>query len=76
MPQVEKRLVDSDAIKARRLRLGLSRAQLAEKTGRSRETIRNLERGAQKYASLLLLNQLANALDGTPDEFSKDELAA
>lgn len=58
-----------DAVKQRREEMRLTQEQLAEKSGVSRQTICNLERG--KCADLLVgtLYALANALDTTVDAF-------
>lgn len=76
MPQVPVFTPDGDAIRARRLRLGLSASQLGRKLGRGPQTIHQIETGQQERVSDLLIHQIANALDAEVNELIKGETAA
>jgi transcriptional regulator with XRE-family HTH domain len=66
---------DGDAIRARRIRCGLSTVQLGEKIGRPSGTIRNLELGYRR-ASGELINAVALGLGVQPEDIIERESAA
>lgn len=53
-------------VKSRRKELRLTQQQLADKIGKSRSALANIETGMQR-SSVLLLAKLAHALDTSPD---------
>ena len=63
-----------DEIRARRVRLGLTCAQLAARIGRHRQTIARIEAGRQALASDVLINQIANALGAEPEEIIRHDV--
>lgn len=70
MPLVRTVTPDGPAIRARRERSGLTLVQLGRMTGRHPQTLRNLELEA-KAASVVLINQVANALGAEVDEITR-----
>ena len=53
-------------LKKYRLKAGLTQEQLAEKSGISRVTIANIERGSQTFVKSLTIIKLADALKVDP----------
>lgn len=74
MPLVSTVRIDGHALRDLRTRRGLTRQQLAGKTGRRNSSIRNLETGGGKRASLVFAYQLANAL-GLTDENDEPDIS-
>lgn len=71
MPRVRTLIPDGDEIRARRLRLGLTAKDLADRLHRHPQTIRQLESGAIEKASEILLHQLALALGAQAEDITK-----
>jgi transcriptional regulator with XRE-family HTH domain len=71
MPLVETVQPDGAAIRRLRTRQGFTSNQLGERIHRSGSAIRNLELGTHK-ASVILLGQIARALNVDPAEITKD----
>lgn len=81
MPLVTTVKPDGAEIRARRERLGLTQADLAELLSqrgpkRHPQTISDLERGEQKAASLRFIAQIAKVLDVEPESLIKRDVAA
>jgi transcriptional regulator with XRE-family HTH domain len=78
MARVRTLVPDGDEIRARRLALGLTPVQLAERlgTGRHPQTIRRLEAGRLEVASEILMHQLALALGAKAEDITKCERTA
>lgn len=76
MPQVRILAPDGDEIRARRLSLGLTPEQLADKAGRHPQTIRRLERGDIKKASEILVHQIALALGAQAEDITRQRNGA
>lgn len=66
---------DGEAIRTLREHSGLTVVQLGKLTGRHPQTIRNLEL-EHKLASVILINQIARALNVAVDDITKSEHAA
>lgn len=64
MPQTSTIRINGPALRGLRVAQGLTRAQLAAKTGRQTSSIRNLENGDGKAASDVFAVQIARALGG------------
>ena len=73
MPQVRVLTPDGAEIRARRLSLGLTPEQLAQRLpGYTHpQTIRRLERGAIERAGELLIHQLAQALEADVEDITR-----
>ena len=62
-------------IKEKRIELGLSQAQLADRAGVTKNYVTMVERGARKGVSVMVKVALATALDIVPMELLTDEEA-
>lgn len=78
MARVRTLIPVGEEIRARRLELGLTPEQLAQKIpGNTHpQTIRRLERGAIERASELLIHQVALALGTKATKISRQDIAA
>ena len=74
MPQVPLLTADGPQIRARRLRAGLTAAELAGKIRRHPQTVRRLEAGRLTTVSETLIHQIAWALDVPADEITKRDM--
>lgn len=75
MPLVRTVQPDGEAIRALRVRRGLTARSLAAKIGRSGQAISNIESG-RRTASEVLINQIANALKVDVSELIKPDADA
>ena len=71
MPQVDTVTPYGEAIRKCRERQGLSLPDLAARIGRHPQSLRHLELGSRK-ASVVLINQIANALGVDPGAITKE----
>ena len=60
-------MVFRDRLKEKRLEAGLTQAELAKQAGVSARTIQNYEMGTRKPRNLEVVQQIAGALQTTPD---------
>ena len=60
-------MVFRDILKEKRLEAGLTQAELAKQAGVSARTIQNYEMGTRKPRNLEVVQQIAGALQTTPD---------